>query len=79
VENQVLAAIKSLPLGQSAGQRLLCALGTQVAGALDGIELGRAELGGADLAATLRRSNFTPALAILSARHETQYSRLFRS
>jgi urease accessory protein len=84
VENQVLAAIKLLPLGQSAGQRLLCALGPQVAAGLDQIDLGGTDPGGTDpggtdRGATRRRSNFTPALAILSARHETQYSRLFRS
>jgi urease accessory protein len=68
MENQVLAAVKSMPLGQSAGQRILAnssARITHLAGEL------AAE---ADL-----RSNFAPGLAILSARHETQYSRLFRS
>ncbi|QID17417.1 urease accessory protein UreF [Nitrogeniibacter mangrovi] len=69
LENQVMAAIKAVPLGQSAGQRLLAALGERIP-----------EL--ADAAATLPEadwSNFTPALAIASCRHETQYSRLFRS
>ncbi len=68
-ENQVLAAIKTLPLGQSAGQRLLAALGRSMAGLL----------AGASTADRAPASNFTPGLAILSARHETQYSRLFRS
>jgi urease accessory protein len=68
-ENQVLAALKAVPLGQSAGQRILLALGTRIAQAL--------EHPLPDLA--LAASNFAPALAILSARHETQYSRLFRS
>ncbi len=67
-ENQVLAALKAVPLGQSAGQRMLLALGTKIAAAL---EQPLPELAAA--------SNFAPALAILSARHETQYSRLFRS
>ena len=68
-ENQVIAAIKAVPLGQAAGQRLLAALG----GALPAV---------AEAAAALPEaawSNFTPAFAIACARHETQYSRLFRS
>lgn len=68
-ENQVLAAMKTVPLGQSAGQRVLLELGTRIARGLAG--------GIPHLDAGV--SNFTPALAILSARHETQYSRLFRS
>jgi urease accessory protein len=68
-ENQVLVAIKSLPLGQSAGQRMLLGLGAQIAGlAADPGWRSDASL-----------SNLAPALAILSAQHETQYSRLFRS
>lgn len=68
-ENQVMAAIKAVPLGQTAGQRLLMSLGeaipSRVAAAVD---LPRADW-----------SNFAPGLAIASCRHETQYSRLFRS
>ena len=68
-ENQVMAAIKAVPIGQTAGQRLLMALGeaipSRVASAID---LPRADW-----------SNFAPGLAIASCRHETQYSRLFRS
>ena len=68
-ENQVLAAMKTVPLGQSGGQRVLLELGTRMArGLAESIR---------DLETGI--SNFTPALAILSARHETQYSRLFRS
>jgi urease accessory protein len=68
-ENQVIAAVKAVPLGQTDGQRMLLALGERLeavatrAAALDDEALG----------------NFAPGLAILSARHETQYSRLFRS
>lgn len=68
-ENMVQAAIKAVPLGQSAGQRILARLTAQIPG----------------VAATAlalddtRRQAFTPRLAILSARHEHQYSRLFRS
>lgn len=68
-ENQVMAAIKAVPLGQTAGQRLLMKLGeaipARVSAALD---LPREHW-----------SNFAPGLAIASCRHETQYSRLFRS
>jgi len=68
-ENMVQAAIKSVPLGQSAGQRILQSLIDAIPGAIDH-------------ALTLpdtQRQAFTPMLAILSAQHETQYSRLFRS
>lgn len=68
-ENLVQAAIKSVPLGQSAGQRMLARMAQQIPDAVDH-------------ALTLQdehRQAFTPLLAILSARHETQYSRLFRS
>lgn len=67
LENQVMAAVKAVPLGQTAGQKILLALG----GRLE--ELAQLELQEASWA------NFAPGLAVLSARHETQYSRLFRS
>jgi urease accessory protein len=67
LENQVMAAVKALPLGQTAGQKLLLALGEHLE------PIARAELDKAQW------SNFAPGLAFLSARHETQYSRLFRS
>lgn len=68
-ENQVMAAVKSVPLGQTDGQRMLLALGARLAGIAErAAALGDEEIG-----------NFTPGLAILSSRHETQYSRLFRS
>lgn len=68
-ENQVMAALKAVPLGQASGQRLLAGLGRQIpAVAATAVHLPEAEW-----------SNFTPAFAICSARHETQYSRLFRS
>jgi urease accessory protein len=67
LENQVMAAIKSVPLGQAAGQRILLSLGSRLEEIAD-----RA-------AATDELRNFAPGLAMLSAQHETQYSRLFRS
>jgi urease accessory protein len=69
VENQVLAAVKSVPLGQTDGQRLLLALGDRI----EGIAAHATTAADGDLA------NFAPTLALLSARHETQYTRIFRS
>ena len=69
LENQVMAALKAVPLGQTDGQRLLLQLGNQ----LDSI----AEEAMAAEEALL--ANFAPGLAIASSRHESQYSRLFRS
>jgi len=69
LENQVMAALKSVPLGQTDGQRLLLAL----AALLPEI---------ADQACALTDDelcNYAPGFAILCSRHETQYSRLFRS
>nr|WP_315493668.1 urease accessory UreF family protein [uncultured Rhodoferax sp.] len=68
-ENMTQAAIKSVPLGQSAGQRILSALTAQIPAAVDHA-----------LAVTDEsRQAFAPMLAILSSQHEVQYSRLFRS
>jgi len=68
-ENQVQAALKAVPLGQSAGQRILARLAKDLPAAVD------AAMALGDDA----RQAFTPMLAIRSAQHETQYSRLFRS
>ena len=68
-ENQVMAALKIVPLGQTDGQRMLLSLG----GRLSAIVERASALGDDDIGA------FTPGLAIQSSRHETQYSRLFRS
>ncbi|MFZ1181362.1 MAG: urease accessory UreF family protein [Herbaspirillum sp.] len=68
-ENQVLVCVKSIPLGQVAGQALLLALqpeleaAAQTAQALTDDEL----------------SNWSPGLSLLSMEHEVQYSRLYRS
>ena len=69
LENQVMAALKSVPLGQTDGQRLLLAL----AALLPGIADSACALGDDELC------NYAPGFAILCSRHETQYSRLFRS
>jgi urease accessory protein len=68
-ENMMQAAIKAVPLGQGAGQRILAGLAAAIPDAV-AHALGLDDAG---------RQAFTPMLAILSARHETQYSRLFRS
>ncbi|MEO8567190.1 MAG: urease accessory UreF family protein [Betaproteobacteria bacterium] len=69
LENQTMAAIKSVPLGQLAAQRLLKDLATRIPPAL---VRARTILDG-------EITSFAPGLALASARHETQYSRLFRS
>ena len=68
-ENMVQAALKSVPLGQSAGQRILKTLSDEIPSAV----AYAAEL------MDSQRQAFTPMLAILSSQHESQYSRLFRS
>ena len=69
LENQVGVAMKAIPIGQVAGQRILTAVG-------------------ADIPAIVARTadypddaigNFAPGLTLAACRHETQYSRLFRS
>jgi urease accessory protein len=74
-ENQVLVAVKTLPLGQSAGQRVLHDIGSSVAA----VSVAATALGTDRIGKPSSGSNFAPALAILSSQHETQYSRLFRS
>jgi urease accessory protein len=68
-ENLVQAALKAVPLGQLAGQRILQALLERMPTLVEQA-LARDE---ADW------QSFSPMLGIASARHETQYSRLFRS
>lgn len=69
VENQVLVAIKSIPLGQQDGQAMLVALRDRVLGAVETARsLGDDEIGSGAI-----------GYALVSVRHETQYSRLYRS
>ena len=68
-ENQVMVMAKALPMGQIAAQKLLFALGDAVTAAVDSALL----LDEADW------SSASPWLAIAQMKHETQYSRLFRS
>lgn len=69
LENQVAAATKLIPLGQTQAQQLLGALQQYVP---ETIETAKT-LADDELGASL------PALAISSMLHETQYTRLFRS
>jgi urease accessory protein len=68
-ENMAQAAMKAVPLGQAAAQRML----QRLADAIPDVVAGAMRLPDDE------RQAFTPMLAILSAQHETQYSRLFRS
>jgi urease accessory protein len=68
-ENMVQAAIKSVPLGQNSGQRILTKIAQHIASAV---------IHALQVTDDTRQA-FSPMLAILSAKHETQYSRLFRS
>ncbi len=68
-ENQIAAAIKLMPIGQTAGQRLLSECAQRLPALLERYAgLPDAEIG-----------QVSPGLAIASAQHETQYTRLFRS
>lgn len=69
LENQVIAGVKLVPLGQVAGQRLLL----ELAPVIPPLCAAAARYDDDELGGTL------PLLAIASARHETQYTRLFRS
>lgn len=66
-ENLTQAAVRCVPLGQTAGQRLLAQLVQAIPAAVQTV-LGMPE-----------PIAFAPLLGIHAARHETQYSRLFRS
>ncbi len=69
LENQISAAIKTIPLGQTDGQRTLFALASRLPQLItDACTLKDDEL-----------SNLAPGLTFAGCRHETQYSRLFRS
>ncbi|HKP64407.1 MAG TPA: urease accessory UreF family protein [Polyangiales bacterium] len=68
-ESQTSAALRLVPLGQSAGQRILSKVTAVLPGHVEhALVVPEAEIGG-----------FAPGLALGSALHETQYTRLFRS
>ncbi|WP_201557957.1 urease accessory protein UreF [Psychrobacter sp. 72-O-c] len=114
LENMVLAAVKTVPLGQMAGQRILWQLQIELTAQIDAlsdtvqqtfatlitsdaintqsvvdnqdninnqaaINNQRAQQLCQQLYERLNLSNNLPNLAILSSKHEEQYSRLFRS
>ena len=69
LDNQVTAAIKLVPLGQSEGQAILYKLSNGIRQAVD-----------TALSVSDENIGYTsPALAMASSFHETQYCRLFRS
>ncbi|MDH5425231.1 MAG: urease accessory protein UreF [Gammaproteobacteria bacterium] len=68
-ENMVAAAIKLLPMGQTAGQKMLLKMGDVIEQSCEhSLSIKDDEIGA-----------ILPAIAMASAFHETQYSRLFRS
>jgi urease accessory protein len=69
LENQVIAAVKLVPLGQTAGQQVLHRLAARIPCLVETALAIDDDLVG--VSAT--------ALAIASSRHETQYTRLYRS
>jgi len=69
LENQVSVAMKAVPIGQASGQRILLAAGGEIPAIVSRVAL----LPDAAI------SNFAPGLTLAGCRHETQYSRLFRS
>ncbi|HEX8477588.1 MAG TPA: urease accessory protein UreF [Telluria sp.] len=68
-ENQVLVCVKSVPLGQVAGQRLLLALRGDIEQAAASAQSIPDEA----------MSNWAPGLSMLSMQHEVQHGRLYRS
>ena len=69
LEGAVMAGVKLVPFGQQAAQTVLRDLAAELPAVLDmALELDDEQLGGG-----------LPLLAIASSRHETQYTRLFRS
>lgn len=69
LENQVIAGVKIVPLGQTAGQQLLLELGEQIG-----------ELAATGLAKEEEKIGAScTALALACCFHETQYTRLYRS
>lgn len=68
-ENLVMAGVKLVPLGQTAGQRSLIELTAHFPAALANSDDTQDDDVG----------SFTPSIALASSRHETQYTRLFRS
>lgn len=69
LENATMAGVKLIPLGQTAGQQILMTVSEHLSDAV----------AASQYVADHEIGSFTPAQAIASARHETQYTRLYRS
>ncbi|MGF1684031.1 urease accessory protein UreF [Photobacterium minamisatsumaniensis] len=69
LENATTAGIKLIPLGQTDGQKLMLSVSELLPNAIEASYLVEDHEVG----------SFTPAQAIASSRHETQYTRLYRS
>ena len=69
LDNQIAAALKLVPLGQTDGQRVMSALLPEIPSIIEQSFKVKDKEVGASL----------PMMAIISSIHETQYSRLFRS
>ncbi|AXH64164.1 urease accessory protein UreF [Providencia huaxiensis] len=69
LENTVMSGVKLIPLGQSAGQNILFTLAERIPEVVTQSAIWPID----DI------GSFTPAQIIASSRHETQYTRLFRS
>ncbi len=69
IDAQIAAVAKSIPLGQAAVQRLL----VQLTGSIE------PQVAHSLVATEHQIENFSPMLAVLSAQHETLYTRIFRS
>jgi urease accessory protein len=67
LENAVMAGVKLIPLGQTQGQQTLQRMASSIEQSVEHSK------------GVLNPTSVTPALAIASSRHETQYTRLFRS
>jgi urease accessory protein len=69
LENQVLAGVKIVPLGQTEGQQIIFRLTGKVQQAVElGLKLEKNDIGGS-----------SQALSLASSLHEIQYTRLYRS
>lgn len=69
LENSAMAGVKLIPLGQTQGQQVMLRVAAKIPAAIAlSAKLAESEIGSS-----------TPAQAIASSSHETQYTRLFRS
>lgn len=79
LENQILAAVKTVPLGQMSGQRIVWKLHQRVPQAVEQALKLLQSLHGSSQQLGQPLSSNLPNFVMLSMQHENQYSRLFRS